>query len=112
MKLSECAKVLEAKVAVAAADMDIEISVACGADLMSDVMAFACSSNETMLTEGVSMTDEILRHASDKAVIILATDRLTFQFITGSDAHRLPELADPGWPLELSHFHTGPAASC
>lgn len=50
MKLSECAKVLDARVAVAAADMDMEITVACGADLMSDVMAFACSSNEMMLT--------------------------------------------------------------
>lgn len=50
MKLSDCIDLLDAKVCVPAPDMDIEIRVACGADLMSDVMAFACSSNEMMLT--------------------------------------------------------------
>lgn len=50
MKLNNCADVLQAQVLVPAADMDIDIKVACGADLMSDVMAFACSSNEMMLT--------------------------------------------------------------
>ena len=32
-----------------------------------------------LLTEGVSMTDDILRRADDKAVIILATDQPTFE---------------------------------
>lgn len=50
MKLIDCAKLLEAKILVPAENMDMEIRVACGADLMSDVMAFACSSNEMMLT--------------------------------------------------------------
>ncbi len=50
MKLNDCADVLQAQVLVPAEDMDIDIKVACGADLMSDVMAFACSSNEMMLT--------------------------------------------------------------
>ncbi len=50
MKLNECADVLQAQVLVPAEDMGIDIKVACGADLMSDVMAFACSSNEMMLT--------------------------------------------------------------
>ncbi len=50
MKLNDCAVVLQAQVLVPAEDMNIDIKVACGADLMSDVMAFACSSNEMMLT--------------------------------------------------------------
>lgn len=50
MKLNDCIDLLGAKVFIPAPDMDIEINVACGADLMSDVMAFACSSNEMMLT--------------------------------------------------------------
>jgi len=50
MKLCDCVQVLEARILVPAPDMELDIKVACGADLMSDVMAFACSSNEMMLT--------------------------------------------------------------
>lgn len=50
MKLIECVSKLRAEVVVPAEDMEMEIKVACGADLMSDVMAFACSTNEMMLT--------------------------------------------------------------
>lgn len=50
MKLIDCVSKLRAEVVVPAEDMEMEIKVACGADLMSDVMAFACSTNEMMLT--------------------------------------------------------------
>lgn len=50
MKLKDCMELLDAKLIVPVDNMDMEIRVACGADLMSDVMAFACSSNEMMLT--------------------------------------------------------------
>jgi len=50
MKLIDCIELLDAKLIVPVDNMDMEIRVACGADLMSDVMAFACSSNEMMLT--------------------------------------------------------------
>ena len=50
MKLYDCVKLLRAEVLVPAEDMEMEIKIACGADLMSDVMAFACSSNEMLLT--------------------------------------------------------------
>jgi len=49
MKLCDCAVALNATVLVSG-DMEMDIKVACGADLMSDVMAFACASNEMMLT--------------------------------------------------------------
>jgi hypothetical protein len=50
MKLSQCVDTIQASVLVPNDDMGLEISVACGADLMSDVMAFSCSSNQMMLT--------------------------------------------------------------
>ncbi len=50
MKLFECIELLDAELLVPVEHMEIEIRVACGADLMSDVMAFACSSNEMLLT--------------------------------------------------------------
>lgn len=50
MKLIDCIELLDAKLLVPVDNMEMEIKVACGADLMSDVMAFACHSNEMMLT--------------------------------------------------------------
>lgn len=50
MKLSACVEAIQAEVLVPGDDMDLEIKVACGADLMSDVMAFSCSTNQMMLT--------------------------------------------------------------
>jgi len=50
MKLYECAELLQAKVIVPAGNMDTDIRIACGSDLMSDVMAFACTTNQMMLT--------------------------------------------------------------
>ena len=49
-KISKCTELLKADVIVPADNMSAEIKVACGADLMSDVMAFACTANEMMLT--------------------------------------------------------------
>ena len=50
MKLSKCVEVISANVLVTSDDMDLDVNVACGADLMSDVMAFSCSTNQMMLT--------------------------------------------------------------
>ena len=50
MKLSKCVEVISANVLVSGDDMDLDVNVACGADLMSDVMAFSCSTNQMMLT--------------------------------------------------------------
>jgi hypothetical protein len=50
MKILECAELLNAKVIVMTENSDIEISVACGSDLMSDVMAFSGATNQMMLT--------------------------------------------------------------
>jgi len=50
MLLKNCVEILGAKVLVEYPEGNPDITVACGADLMSDVMAFACTSNEMMLT--------------------------------------------------------------
>jgi len=50
MKILECAELLNARVIVMTENSDIEISVACGSDLMSDVMAFSGATNQMMLT--------------------------------------------------------------
>jgi len=50
MKILECAELLNAEVIVMTEDSEIEISVACGSDLMSDVMAFSGATNQMMLT--------------------------------------------------------------
>lgn len=96
MKLSECVQVLNARIMVPADDMTMDIKVACGADLMSDVMAFACNSNEVMLTglvnpqtirtaemmdvkvivfvRGKLPTEQMLSMGRDKGICILSTD--------------------------------------
>lgn len=40
MTVRKIAEILEAKIAVGEDQLDLEVSAACGADLMSDVMAF------------------------------------------------------------------------
>ena len=100
MKLSDCVRVLEAEVLVPAEDMQMEIKVACGADLMSDVMAFACSSNELLLTglvnpqairtaemmdikvvvfvRGKQPGESILTLAQEKGICVLTTEMPMF----------------------------------
>lgn len=58
MKLKEIANLLEAEILVGDEDLlNIEISTACGADLMSDVLAF--TKEKTMLLTGLTKTQVI-----------------------------------------------------
>jgi hypothetical protein len=50
MILSKCAELLKATVIVPAGNLDLDVVVACGSDLMSDVMAFSCATNQMLLT--------------------------------------------------------------
>lgn len=52
MKLSEVLKVIEGKIITQNADMDMEIQMGCGADLMSDVLAF--THEGTLLMSGLT----------------------------------------------------------
>ncbi len=69
MRLCDCVDLLAAEVLVPAKDMETEIRVACGADLMSDAMAFACSTNEMMLTGLVNL--QVIRTAEMMDVKVL-----------------------------------------
>ncbi len=76
MKLNECVKVLKAEVLVPGDDMDMEIKVACGADLMSDVMAFACQTNEMMLTGLVNLQTIRTAEMMDVKVIVFVRGKV------------------------------------
>jgi hypothetical protein len=79
MKLCDCVTVLRADVLVLAEDMNLEIKVACGADLMSDVMAFACSSNEMMLTGLVNPQAIRTAEMMDVKVIVFVRGKIPSQ---------------------------------
>ncbi|NLM52256.1 MAG: hypothetical protein GX197_05495 [Firmicutes bacterium] len=71
MKIREIAQVLEAKIEVEGDSLDLEIEAACGADLMSDVMAYA-KDNVLLLTGLVS--PQVIRTAEMldiKAVVLV-----------------------------------------
>ena len=70
MILKDCIKVLDAQVAVSVPDLEMDIQVACGADLMSDVLAFAKAGS--LLLTGLTNT-QVIRTANvlDIAAIIL-----------------------------------------
>ena len=76
MKLNDCVDVLNARIMVPSDDMEMDIKVACGADLMSDVMAFACASNEAMLTGLVN--PQVIRTAEmmDVKVIVFVRGKV------------------------------------
>jgi len=76
MKLCDCVNTLNARILVPADDMAMDIKVACGADLMSDVMAFACTSNELMLTGLVN--PQVIRTAEmmDVRVIVFVRGKI------------------------------------
>lgn len=50
MILRDCAELLNATIIIPADNLDMDVQIACGSDLMSDVMAFSCASNQMMLT--------------------------------------------------------------
>ena len=50
MNVIELIEIIDGKLLNESADLSREIKGGCGADLMSDVMAFSCSTNQMMLT--------------------------------------------------------------
>jgi hypothetical protein len=76
MKLCDCVDVLGAQIMVPADDMAMDIKVACGADLMSDVMAFACTSNEVMLTGLVNLQTIRTAEMMDVKVIVFVRGKI------------------------------------
>jgi predicted transcriptional regulator len=94
MKISELASLLEAEILCCEDELDIEISNACGSDMMSDVLAYV--KDQTALLTGLvnpqvvrtammvdmrciifvrqkSPTPEIIKLASENHIVLLAT---------------------------------------
>ena len=76
MILRDCVNILKAEVIVPAKDMELDVKVACGADLMSDVMAFSCSSNQMMLTGLVNPQTIRTAEMLDVHVIVFVRGKL------------------------------------
>lgn len=99
MKLSEVAKCLDAKVYTGECMMDMDVQSACGADLMSDVMAFV-KDNVVLLTglinaqtlrtaelmdikavvlvRGKNPTEEMVRMAIESGAVLMSTKNTMF----------------------------------
>jgi predicted transcriptional regulator len=100
MKLEQVKEVLEAEVLVGAESLDIDITMACGADLLSDVLAFT-KSGSLLLTglthpqvirtaeiaeikaicfvRGKRPPDETIGLAKEKGVPLLCTSLLMYE---------------------------------
>jgi predicted transcriptional regulator len=94
MTVREIVKILDAKVFIGENDIDLEVQAACGADLMSDVMAFV-KDRVVLLTglvnpqalrtadlldirvvvfvRGKKPTDDLLAMAGESGMILLST---------------------------------------
>jgi len=99
MKLDQVEKILEAKVCTSFPYSEIEVSAACGADLMSDVLAFGedkgllltglnnpqCVRTAEMmdiscvvLVRGKDPDESLISLANEKNVVVMKTDHLMF----------------------------------
>jgi predicted transcriptional regulator len=94
MTVREIVKILDAKIFIGEKDIDLEVQAACGADLMSDVMAFV-KDRVVLLTglvnpqalrtadlldikvvvfvRGKKPTDDLLEMAGESGMILLST---------------------------------------
>ncbi|MBR3058350.1 MAG: hypothetical protein IKG93_10340 [Clostridiales bacterium] len=50
MKVCDCANLLNAKILVESENFEEDLQIACGSDLMSDVMAFSSDESQIMIT--------------------------------------------------------------
>ena len=99
MKISDIVEILEAKVLTGESMLDHEIDTACGADLMSDVLAFAkeraalltgllnpqvirtadmMDSKCVVFVRGKEPDEVMLELAKDRDIVILASDYCMF----------------------------------
>lgn len=96
MKLADVVRILQAEVLVPAPDMNREVLSACGADLMSDVLAFI--KEHTLLLTGLT-TPQVIRTADiiDLAGIVFVRGKRP-----GPEVLALAEAQ--GLPLFLTRF--------
>jgi len=68
MKISEVLSLIEGKVVSQGVDLDLEVSMACGADLMSDVLAFTHAG--TLLLTGLT-NPQVVRTAEMAGILAI-----------------------------------------
>lgn len=102
MKLSDCAILLDAVVIVPVEDMNIDIRVACGSDLMSDVMAFSCESNQMMLTGLVNPQTVRTAEMMDISVVLFVRGKVPDQIMCDLAAEKGIALLSTPYPMFTS----------
>ena len=93
MKLREVLDVIEGKVISGEADLDLEVQMGCGADLMSDVLAF--THEGTLLMSGLT-NPQVVRTAEMagiKAIVFVRGKIPPTETIALAEEKRIPLLA-------------------
>lgn len=93
MKLRDVKEILNAEVFVGDDNLDLEVTTACGADLMSDVLAF--TKVGALLLTGLTNTQVIrTAHVLDIAAIIIVRGKIpSSETISIAREHKIPILA-------------------
>ncbi len=93
MKLHDVKEILEAEIIVCEDKLDMEVATACGADLMSDVLAFT-KAGSLLLTGLTNVQVVRTAHVLDIAAIILVRGKKPKpEMITIAREHDIPILA-------------------
>ena len=102
MKLNDCAELLEAKIIVPIDNMDLDIKVACGSDLMSDVMAFSSESNQMMLTGLINPQTIRTAEMMDISVVLFVRGKIPDQLMCDLASDRGIALLSTPFPMFTS----------
>ncbi|MBQ0012750.1 MAG: hypothetical protein KBT07_08600 [Clostridiales bacterium] len=76
MRVSDCANLLNAKILVESESFDEDLKIACGSDLMSDVMAFSSDDSQILITGLVNPQTIRTAEMLDVKVIIFVRGKL------------------------------------
>jgi predicted transcriptional regulator len=92
LKLSEVKEILDARVIVGEERLDMDVHTAFGADLMSDVMAFAQAGS--LLLTGLT-NPQVVKTAADRniaAIILVRAKEPSTEAVEMAKLHRIPIL--------------------
>lgn len=102
MILSKCAELLKASVIVPAGNLDLDVLVACGSDLMSDVMAFSCATNQMLLTGLVNPQTVRTAEMMDVRAIVFVRGKMPDQMMCDLAAEKGIALLSTPLPMFTS----------
>lgn len=92
MKLKNVKEIIDADVVVGDNDLDLEVNTACGADLMSDVLAF--SKAGCLLLTGLNNTQVIITATvlDIAAIILVRGKKPSPEMVSVAREHKIPIL--------------------